>query len=270
MTNSEVPTSNQHSFEQFLRAELVRRCRKNPKYSLRAFALSLGVGSSYLSKLLNGKRPVTTRVIQKFKTPLALAPDQVEAFNANLADGGFRSFSVEPLDLDRFKLIADWYHFAILELVTVNGFAVSAGAISQALGISPHEAGDALERLTRLGFIAPEGSTSHTPPNLSTLGPDFTISAAKRQQAQFLGKAIEALENVPFGFRDQSGMTLAIPVSRLKEANERIRKFRREFTAAMQRPGARDAVYQLSVSFYPLTLIPSPIHPTPKRKRSSK
>jgi AraC-like DNA-binding protein len=58
-------------FRQFLRAELIRRCKKNAKYSLRAFAQALGVSPAYLSMIFNGrKKPVAATILKMGNTKL--------------------------------------------------------------------------------------------------------------------------------------------------------------------------------------------------------
>jgi transcriptional regulator with XRE-family HTH domain len=64
--------SHSFDFKAYLATELKRRLDDNPRYSMRAFARTLGLESSYLSKILRGKRPVTERLIQKCSDPLGL------------------------------------------------------------------------------------------------------------------------------------------------------------------------------------------------------
>lgn len=67
-------------FRQFLEDELARRSQNSPRYSLRAFARHLEVDSSFLSKILNGKRTVTMRTIRMFGERLNLTHDELQRF----------------------------------------------------------------------------------------------------------------------------------------------------------------------------------------------
>ncbi|MGE5085032.1 MAG: DUF4423 domain-containing protein [Bacillota bacterium] len=67
-------------FRQFLEDELARRSQNYPRYSLRAFARHLDVDSSFLSKILNGKRTVTMRTIRMFGERLNLPVEQLQVF----------------------------------------------------------------------------------------------------------------------------------------------------------------------------------------------
>lgn len=68
-------------FRQFLEDELARRSQNYPRYSLRAFARHLEVDSSFLSKILNGKRTVTMRTIRMFGERLNLSPEELARFS---------------------------------------------------------------------------------------------------------------------------------------------------------------------------------------------
>ncbi|MGZ3682630.1 MAG: helix-turn-helix domain-containing protein, partial [Bdellovibrionota bacterium] len=112
-----------------LKAELARRCRENPAYSLRAFAKSLGFSPAFVSKLLKGQRRFTEATINRVAQRLEIDPADFVRFRsaaqkkkpagaAAESDGA----AFRRIELDQFQLIADWYHFAILELTTVKGF----------------------------------------------------------------------------------------------------------------------------------------------------
>jgi transcriptional regulator with XRE-family HTH domain len=49
---------------------------KNPRYSLRAFARSLGVSSGQLSEILSGKRPLSHKLARRISIALALTEDE--------------------------------------------------------------------------------------------------------------------------------------------------------------------------------------------------
>ncbi len=254
-----VQTKNHLPLPDLLKTELVRRCQKNAKYSLRAFAKSLELSPAFVSKLLKGERAFTPKTIDRLSVKLPLHPMQVEHYKAQLKrkknslkanEVGFRQIS-----LDQFQLISDWYHFAILELVTIKDFQNSPAWIAKQLSISTHEASDALERLLRLGYLkkGPRGQLKLVEENSTIIGTEIALPAKQSQQKQILELAMRALMETPVEQRSQSACTMAIPSERIDEAKDIITEFRRKLTALMQRPGNRDSVYQLSVSFFPLT-----------------
>lgn len=270
--NIELP----HKFTGFLKMELAGRNKRNPRYSLRSFSKTLDLSSSFVSKLLTGKRPLTEGTFDKISTKLSLNPEvttyyrNIEFANhLNNRRGKWNALleaedslideqsKYKAISMDQFSFIADWYHFAILELLTIDGFTVNPNYISSQLGITPLEAQHALDRLLRLGFIhvkkTRKGVQVFVSENHSTVGRAIATAATKKQQENFLKMAIDALRDIPIEQRSQSSMTMAIPKIRLKEAEKMICDFRRNMTSLLQRKGRRDSVYQLSISFYPLT-----------------
>jgi uncharacterized protein (TIGR02147 family) len=245
--------------QDLLKTELTKRCQKNPRYSLRSFAASLQLSPAFLSKLLKGERRFTVRTVDLLAKSLALGPDQI-AFYKNRLNKKNGSSNVpekayHQVSLDQFQLISDWYHFAILELVTVENFDESPVWIAKRLGLNQHQVAEALDRLLRLGYLkrGSKGRLHLVEENRTIIGPEIAIPATQKQQTQILEKSITALQEIPMAHRSQSSSTMAIPSDRIGEAKEIIHEFRRRLASLMQRPGPRDSVYQLSVSFFPLT-----------------
>lgn len=260
-------------FIEYIREELMIRHKKNPRYSLRAFSKQVQLSSSFVSKLLNGKRPLTKETFLTISSRLAIPLEierhylEVEFENENskvTKENKVNLFEEKPnssnylnLHADQFKFIADWYHFAILELISVEGFIPNPNSIASQLGITSLEAKESLDRLIRMNLIkttkTKSGKVQFTTSNFTTIDKKIATAATFKQQNAILNKAIEALENTPIEERSQTSMTLAIPQSRLVEAEKLIKNFRRDLTELLQRKGKRDSVYQLSISFFPLT-----------------
>ncbi len=263
--DASAPPKAPSDFRLYLQTELLRRCKTNPKYSLRAFARALALEPAFLSKLLHGKRGITINVMRNIASRLALAPSEVKKFeDAILLKKSSKRQTRLPaspetqfqqLALDHFQMIADWYHYAILELVSVEGFESSPRYIARMLGISVNEANAAIERLLRLEYLelAADGSWTNHSGNNTTLGNDFTATAFRKLQKQVLEMALVALEEVPIEQRDQTSMTMAIDSAQLPEAKKMIKEFRRSFCDVLQKSTHRDSVYHLGVSLYPVT-----------------
>jgi uncharacterized protein (TIGR02147 family) len=129
--------------------------------------------------------------------------------------------------------------------------------VSKVLGISLVEAQDAIDRLVRLDYIKikPKGQWELREGHSTTLGTELTASALRKMQKQILEMAIKAVDDVPIQKRDQTAMTMAIDSSLIPQAKEKITKFRRELCAYLESGKKKDAVYQLSVSLYPVTQV---------------
>lgn len=251
------------SMQVLLLGELEKRCQANPRYSLRSFARYLGIEASHLSKILRGQRSVTERMLLRVAPKLGMSPKDLDHYREvirkqerRLGNSATALPNYNPVEMDQFQIISDWYHFAILELVSMEGFVASPQWISRVLGINVNEASAAIDRLFRLGYLEtqPDGSWKNRSGFNTTIGNDFTTAALRQMQRQILQMAIDALEAVPFDQRSQSAMTMAVDKDLLPRLKERITQFRRETDAFIQKNSKKlDSVYHLSVSLYPVT-----------------
>jgi len=78
------------SFRLYIQSEFARRLSSNPQYSLRSFALQLGIDHSTLSQLLREKRALTPRMIKTLGARLGLRTEEIEKFVALERQGATR------------------------------------------------------------------------------------------------------------------------------------------------------------------------------------
>ncbi|MGE3973342.1 MAG: TIGR02147 family protein [Bdellovibrionales bacterium] len=250
-------------FRFLLQQELLKRTTKNPKYSMRAFALHLGVSSPVLSHLLAGRRPLTEKLIFKFSQSLGLPPNHVHFYismlQKNTSSSGKEAMPFSTLSLDTFHVISDWYHDAILELTHIPHFQPKHKWIARALGISVNEVSVAVERLVRLKLLSVDQNNKwqdNSRDNTTQAHPDISSVALRKYQEKILELSLESLRNVPKSQRDHTSTMTAIDSSDLDEIKNRIKRFRKELSDFLQRDGIKpNQIYQLSVSYFPLTKI---------------
>jgi uncharacterized protein (TIGR02147 family) len=252
----------------YLQDELVRRCETNPRYSLRNFAKHLEMNPSLLSKILRGQVGVSSKRFDKIcermtlgtveRAQLATAEDRRRAFKKQ--EHLFRELqntSMQMRDMaDQFQVIADWYHYAILELVAIDSFQSDERWIAKKIGVSYPEVLEARERLVRLGMLSIDenGKWKDTSGNVTNSSGQYTTVALRKLQTQVLNLAIGALETVPVEKRLQGSMTLAIDAELVPSAKEKIVAFQRALATSLQEQSKnKNSVYQITVSFFPVT-----------------
>lgn len=234
-----------------LQGELIRRCKENPRYSMRAFARSLRMDFSTLSKILQGRRKLGVRAITRIGTKLGLSPIEVAALTSTPDE-------YSQVANDEFEVISDWYHFAILELMRVKGFRSDTKWIAACLGITPLQAQAAKERLERIGMIKVQKNGKWkdvSSPKTTVITPGMTSAAQQNLQRQILEKSIAALVEVPIAERDHTAVTFALDPAKLTAAKQLIKKFRRNLSKFLSRGSPCSEVYHLNVSLYPVTRI---------------
>ena len=252
------------NFRLYLQEVLLNRCRDNPRYSLRAFAKSLNVSPSALSAMLNGKRPITENAKRRLGLGLGLSLTEISEFNSGRQQrrrrhpvGAIPSPDFQQVAIDTFAIISDWQHYAILELLKIQGFQSKPAWIASRLGVTTSEINIAIERLLRVELLerGKNGKLKDRTSGFTTdLRDGLTSEAHKRFQQQALRKAIEAISSVPLELRDNTSITMAINSKDLPIAREQIKDFRRELCRTLESTKTPDEVYQVTISLIPLTL----------------
>ena len=241
-------------FRSYLQHQLILRISKNPAYSLRAFALQLGLNHATLSSLISGKRKITQATFNKISNSLNLSPAEIGEFLESKDNQQKNNYFI--LHQDSFLAMSEWYYDAILELFRIPNQQLDAKSISSALGITPLQAKAAIETLERLELVTIEKGNYKLKHKNSTnlLDLDFTSAANRKYQKSILNKSIEAVETIDRKDRDHTSTTMAINKKDLPKAKELIQKFRHEMDQYLQRGDVTpNDVYQLQVSFFPLT-----------------
>jgi uncharacterized protein (TIGR02147 family) len=267
-TTDPSPEKNPTPFYQrFLAEELARRTERNPKYSLRAFAAAIGVDKAALSRILSGSKPLTFRTAAKILKSLDMTPQDVNRFMDSIArDTESRSLSTEDrielarlavprvheIEDQKFRVIADWYHFAILEMTFLRKFRSDPTWIADQLGIPLAVCKPALERLLSLGLLKMiSGRYKKIPTPVTTKDRSKTSDAHRQHQVQMMEKSLQSLKSDPIEIRSHTGLTIPINPEKIPEAKRMIHEFSQElgrFLAA----GEKTRVYQLSISLFPL------------------
>jgi uncharacterized protein (TIGR02147 family) len=250
-------------FRRLLCAELARRCAGNPRYSLRAFAKGLGVDHATLSQLLRGRRTLTEAMIRRLARRLKLddAAIQDHIAAAQRAEGAPREpgslREVRQLTADAASLMQQWQHFAILELTRLDSFRPDSRWIARVLGIGIDDVNIALQQLIRLNLLEMVSPTRWVD---RTGDAAITVEGLAHLAVQNLAQqtrhlAERALARPDPGLCDYSTTTVAVSTARLPDIIEHIARFRRELLSMLERDATRDDLYQLDISFYPVTSV---------------
>jgi len=228
--------------------------RRNSRWSKRAFARRIGISSGALTEIMNGKRPLSVQVKKKLAPKLELSPkEQLEFFEdelPNYLQGTPLEYHL--LNEDQFRMIADWPHYAILNLIKTKGFKPSVEWIARRLNVPFQTAETSWQRLLRMGHLKKiGGKVIRKFPRLNTS--DGVINLSVREAHIQDTKLIEAsLRENPIEIRDHTSMTLVTNKKNLARAKEMIRLFQDQFAQEIQTdPG--EEVYRLSISLFPLS-----------------
>lgn len=241
-----------------------KRKQKNPRFSLRAFAKLLDIPSGRLSEYLSNKRLITVEIANQMAQRLKLSPEEEAEFIQRVKEQlelrdqlakAERELQRPPefefLSKEKFKIISEWYHYAILSLLEVKGFKTDIRWIAEQLGIGEELAQAGVERLTNLKIIEKsENGWKLNVDNLRTTD-DVPSEALQSYHKQILERNILALQTVPVEDRDISNISLAIDKSKLPFAKNMIKNFRRRMMKLLE-AGEQTEVYNLSIQLVPV------------------
>jgi uncharacterized protein (TIGR02147 family) len=254
------------SYIDILKAHLSERSEKNKTYSLRAFARDLSISPQRLSHILNGRHGLSSASASSIAKKLGLSESEALYFCTLVETKHARSKLVKTeahkklsdlksaykdLSLDHFKIISDWYHFAIMELSLIEGFSSHPKWIADTLGITTMEAKFAIERLIKLELIEKNKNGEIKITGNFFADPKGTPSSALRQfHKQLLEKATQAINIQSIETRDYSSTILAIDEESIPAAKNELKKFRENFDKRFSANYKKTKVYCLGMQFF--------------------
>ena len=255
---------NDYHYQNVLAATFQQRKAHNARYSMRAFARSLGLDVGLLSKVLAGKQILSIGSGRKVARSLALAAEETNLFLDSLGEAQKQqrlgkqaadasAHLIRRIEQDSIAVIGELHHFAIMELCCASNFDGTSRMAARRLGITVIEADQAIARLLRLGLVerSQEGKLAKTDKHVQLADPAKTTPLLKKQQREILTAAREALNDQEIERRSTTGMTMCIDAEKIPLAKIMINKFMFELCEALE-AGGRKEVYQLSVSLFSL------------------
>lgn len=258
------------SIPDFLKREFHRRLGHNESYSLRAFARDLDLSPSRLSETMNLKTGVSLPTVEKISTRLKLSKSERiflrdlyllegkknrgarEVALKNLSKARERT-KIKELDTEKFKVIAEWYHAAILQLTDLDQFRPDIEWIAQKLGVAPERARRAVERLFDLGLLFENAETGkwEQHPDLMVTESEIPATAIRQYHRQMMQKAFRAIEEAPVERRNIQSMTFAMSSDRYRDVCDKIQNLLKE-AWELSEGEAKDSLYAINVQFFPL------------------
>jgi uncharacterized protein (TIGR02147 family) len=244
-----------------LRERLRAAMRRNPRFSLRSFAKQLGIDHSTLSQVLRSRRRLSARALEAVGKRVGLSQEAIRAYarsrksptSKNLPEN-VRRFH---LDLDTFQLLSVWYHYAILELIQVQGFKTDSRWIANTLGIEVGDVNIALQRLLRLGLLEMSGRDRWIDKSgdAEFRSTNLTEAACNQMNQEIHALAVDAIKRIPSQHRVHREVVVALDSRRLPRLKVLADEFVNELRSLVSESDTKDDVYQVEISFFPITTL---------------
>jgi uncharacterized protein (TIGR02147 family) len=243
----------------YLEREYENRRTRRPHYSLRAYARDLELGPSSLTDFLKARQGFSHERAITIATKLKLNSEHTKhfcdlisvRFSRKIADRKLAKIRISSrtrdfpsyVSLDLYKTVADWPHFAVLELLEIDAKYSDSLLIATALGISKKEAKETWERLVRTKMVA-EKDGVWAPASEDSFGGDETPSQAIRfHHTRLLKLALNSLETQSMEEREFRSWVFSFRKEDLPRMRSELSKAFLDVIAKYAGADGRDSVY---------------------------
>lgn len=257
---------------EYLRDVYKYKKKINPNYSLRAWSKKMGFKShTPLVLILNKKRDVSPKQIKKLLAGMDLDNNEAIYFEALAHMDACKSASQKEMyeavlqnhhpdndfssmELEKFRMIANWYYAAIIEMTELKDFKADPVWISKRLGnkIDANEAQLALEKLLDFGLLKKRGRKLVKVNKSLTTPRNIGGEAIRKHHKEMIDLANKSVDEQKASERVLNSCSMTIDSSQIEKAQDLILKFRKNMEKTLETPKG-DHTYQLCVQFFRLT-----------------
>ena len=259
-----MKTNGQLHIQALLNEKLMEYRTVNPRFSIRAFALKLGMQPSATNEILKGQRRVSAKMAAKIADKLMLNPSERARLLAtfpitlkrNSKISNFKDEEMKTLQLSskQFEVISDPIHFAILSLMKTKNFISDLDWMAMRFAKSKYRIASAIKNLLDLELIKKNkfGEYIRTTNHINT-SDDILNLSIQNAHLNDLEMAKDKLRDVDVKLRDYTSFTLPVDPKLLGKAKEIIRRAQDEIERIMLEEGEATEVYKTSTYLYPMT-----------------
>lgn len=263
------------SYQEILYSEWDRKRKKNPRYSLRAFARDLDISSSKLSEIFNKKQGLSKEKADTIATKLRFNREKKLLF-INLVEAAcsrskvLREKASENVDVQKriieFTHVSDsadtndiirWHYQAIRRLTQSSSFKEDPEWIGKMLNIDENLAKEALYKLLKLGYLKRDKDNRiHTDQSLTLIN---TGDVKKRKELllerfeELFSKAMKTTKTHPPEERFHCTHLFSLKKSQIPKIKEYIRELEDKIDDETYETGEPEVLYGFGAQLFPLS-----------------
>lgn len=270
-----VDVSKFSDVHEYLQSVYAERKRLNAHFSYRAWARILGIRShALLAMMVGGSRRVNPKYVPAFVTDLRFDRDEARKFIRLVAETDREreakrvsgaALEREKLEasvyyLDKFHLVSEWIHFAILEMSAKESFCDDPKWICRNLefAVSVVSVRRAIRRMIELGLLKREGDRLIKTHRYLDSVVDVPSEGVRMYHKSVCDLAKEAIDKQDIREREYVSFSFNLDPEKLGQAKEAIRRFKKAFERRFEVTGDGDT-YQMGIQLFRLS--------KPKNKR---
>jgi uncharacterized protein (TIGR02147 family) len=260
-------------YRQYLEAYYRARKAADKKFSHRFIGKEGRFDPGLFSKILQGKRDISPSMVFRLTTLLKLDRKETEYFQCLVLYNQARLHSernhhyeklialrgahAKPVEQHQHRFYGKWYYSALralLDFLATDGSDCDRLARQLVPPIKSSEAREGLDLLEKLGLAVRDADGRYrVRDSLITTGYGNAALNANNFVLESLELAKGAIDRFPATERNLSTVTFSIPKARYPHYEARIRAFRRELMAEIEKEKGVDIVYQLNLQLFPLS-----------------
>lgn len=257
----------QPEFIQILEQSFLLRRAQNQSYSRNAFARDLGIYPSQLSEVFKGRKGLSEDAARKLSKKLKLSEKEERVFILSVkakhsrlpevrksAEKNLQVMSGSEFELPKheYQIVADWLHFAVMELLRIRPTATATDLTSY-FAVEISRVRKVIENLTQAKLIKKQGSGFRVVDS-TVFAPRGIPSPAKRlHHLKLLKVASGAYLKQDFDQRDFMSQIISVDSKRIKEAKKLINEFHKRMNSLLSSDRTKkSAVYVFSTQLYSL------------------
>jgi len=241
-------------------------------YSLRSVARRLKVSPSFLSRILNGQRPIPYSLLLRLEKILDIAPEifaslkaahHVKVEDTVAPSRGKRKIETplqdwEMASEESVRILREWYYLPILELACTEDFDGRVETITRRLGLRESVAEGACEELVALGLMLKKKNTFTSANKKLRWDSAKSVKEVRRFHDQMLTRAQNELRRgqsaEEFARRLITGITLSTYPEKIEAAKKRLAECLHEIANDLIADGPGTEVFHLAGQLFPLTI----------------
>ena len=263
----------------YIKRELQFRVQRRPLYSQRALARDLDLSPSTLTDFLKGRLALSSGRISQISKKIGLSEAEKQhwidlttfKFSRNTQKKKDSFVKIQSridteknaISPDEFKTIAQWQHFAFLELIEMNSKKYSNLKTSAlALSLTVTEMKSTVQRLMELKLLIQNEDDTFSVERNTNIGNSAPSTAIQSFHNQILQKAIMAVDQQSITERFVSSTFVGIPAEKIPVIMDQLRALAHQVLEphlTTQKDGAVeiDRLYCLSFQFFNLLNSPT-------------
>ncbi len=250
--------------------------KRKRNFNHRYFADKAGISSSsFLSRVIDGKRNLTRPMIEKFASALELSSKEKEFFRhlvlfnqAKTAEEKTEHYAAmrglsgavheKFLQADQYDYFKCWYAPVVRELICIHDFQNDFQTIAASVvpSITARQARETVDLLTRLGLIRrlENGRYEQTERSVSA-DPRITTLSAREYIDAMIEHARASLRTMTRDVRHVSTMTLGVNKAQYDILIQELDAFKERVKRIVADGSPADRVYELNFAVFPVSAV---------------